>query len=178
MEKNLNYYLALNYPVEIIKIEEDKGGGYQACIPMLGRYAFLGDGETIEEAIADLEETKKYLFKQYLDKGLPIIEPDQVEEKEYSGRFILRIPAELHRYLSLEARRNATTLNQYCLYLLTRKAYLKNIGEELTELKKDMKKIYSGLYESKYSFESDLSISSENRFNNVAYMSKKKCMVA
>ena len=178
MEKNLNYYLALNYPVEIIKIEEDKGGGYQACIPMLGRYAFLGDGETVAEALADLEDTKKYLFQEYLEKGLPILEPDQVDEKEYSGRFILRIPAELHRYLSLEAKRNATTLNQYCLYMLTRKSYLKNIGEELTELRKDMKKIYSGLFEVKYSFEPDLSISSENKVNNVAYMDKKGCMVA
>ena len=120
MEKNLEYYLTLNYPIEIIKIKEEEGGGFQASIPLLGKYAFLGDGETIEEAIVNLAETQKYLFQKYLEQSIPIPEPGEEEEKEYSGKFVLRIPAELHRYLSFEAQKNKTTLNQYCLYLLTK----------------------------------------------------------
>jgi len=127
MEKNVEYYMNLNYPIEIIKIKEEEGGGFQASIPLLGKYAFLGDGETIAEAVANLTETKKYLFQKYLEQDIPIPEPQEDEEKEYSGKFILRIPAELHRYLSLEARKNKTTLNQYCLYLLTKTSLVNSI---------------------------------------------------
>lgn len=133
MEKNLEYYMNINYPIEILKIIEEEGGGFQASIPLLGKYAFLGDGETIEEAITNLEETKKYLFQKYLEQGIPIPEPvEEDEEKEYSGKFVLRIPSELHRYLSFEARKNKTTLNQYCLYLLTKKSLLKGKKHQFT----------------------------------------------
>lgn len=33
MKKDFNYYMSLNYPVEISVIPEDEGGGYFACIP-------------------------------------------------------------------------------------------------------------------------------------------------
>lgn len=35
MKKDFNYYMSLNYPVEISVIPEDEGGGYLACIPLL-----------------------------------------------------------------------------------------------------------------------------------------------
>ncbi len=127
MKKNLAYYMNLNYPIEIIKIKEEEGGGFQASIPLLGKYAFLGDGETIEEAIMNLTEIKKYLFEKYLEQNIPIPEPGEDEEKGYSGKFVLRIPSELHRYLSLEAKKNKTTLNQYCLYLLTKTSLLNSL---------------------------------------------------
>ncbi|GAK54128.1 toxin-antitoxin system, antitoxin component, HicB family [Candidatus Moduliflexus flocculans] len=72
MEKNLDFYLNISYPIEIEKIAPDEGGGILASIPMLGKHAFLGDGETIEEALANLEEIKTYLFQKYLNQGIPI----------------------------------------------------------------------------------------------------------
>ena len=72
MEKTLDFYLNIPYPVEIVKIDPNEGGGISASIPMLGKYAFLGDGETVEEALANLEEIKTYLFQKYLRQGVPI----------------------------------------------------------------------------------------------------------
>ena len=72
MEKNLDFYLNIPYPVEIVKIDPNEGGGILARIPMLGQHAFLGDGETIEEALANLENIKTYLFRKYLRQGVPI----------------------------------------------------------------------------------------------------------
>jgi len=40
--------------VEVTKIPDDEGGGYSACIPLLGRNAFISDGETIDEALENL----------------------------------------------------------------------------------------------------------------------------
>ena len=47
MKKDLKYYLSLNYPVEMIQIPADEGGGFSVCIPQLGRSAFIADGETL-----------------------------------------------------------------------------------------------------------------------------------
>ena len=55
----------LNYPVEIQKIEENEGGGYTASINMLGKYAFRGDGETIEEALEDLKEATELYLEEF-----------------------------------------------------------------------------------------------------------------
>ena len=40
--------------------------------------------------------------------------------KEYSGRFVLRIPRFLHSELSKAAQRERVSLNQYCVYILSR----------------------------------------------------------
>jgi len=153
MKKNLKYYMNLNYPIEIRKIKEEEGGGYSATIPLLGKYAFVGDGDTIEEAIESLNEIKEYLFEKYLKEGLPIPEPEEDEEKSYSGKFLLRVPKELHRFLAIEAKRNNTTLNQYCTYILTRKSFLKGIQDDLEEVKKDIKDVFTWIRKIEYKME-------------------------
>jgi len=75
MKKDLTYYLNLRYKIELIPISEEDGGGWRAEIPELGRYAFAGDGDTIEEALKDLELTKREYFKEFLEKGIEIPEP-------------------------------------------------------------------------------------------------------
>jgi len=134
--KNLEYYMALPYRIEIHPIPEDQGGGYEACIPELGRYAVVGDGETIEEALANLETVKKDRLSAYLEEGLVIPEPDP-EEAAYSGRFLVRIPKYLHRELALNARKNGVSLNQFitallsgCLNLPLRHSGPKNLRSE------------------------------------------------
>jgi len=43
---------------------------YIACIPQLGRFAFIGDGETEQEAIDALKEVKKNMFEIYIEKDI------------------------------------------------------------------------------------------------------------
>ena len=124
MKKDLEYYLSLDYPVEIRRIPEDEGGGFMASIPFLGSYAFVGDGETPEEAYENLQVAKREIFKDYLRDGLEIPEPPEDDEPgDYSGRFLARIPAELHRDLAEAAKANGSSLNQYVVYALTRFRY-------------------------------------------------------
>ncbi len=115
--KNLRYYLDLPFPIEITQIPEDKGGGFMACIPQLGRMVLVGDGNTVMEAIQDLERAKASLFREYLEKGIQIPEPE--DEDEYSGRFVMRMPKYLHRELSFGAKRNKVSLNSYIISLLS-----------------------------------------------------------
>ncbi|MCL5105534.1 MAG: type II toxin-antitoxin system HicB family antitoxin [Armatimonadetes bacterium] len=123
MKKDLEYYMSLDYPVEIRRIPESDGGGYIATIPSLGSYAFVGDGETPEEAYANLQETKRALFDEYLAQGLEIPEPPEDDVSAYSGRFVARLPRELHRDLADAAEANGISLNQYIVYALTRFRY-------------------------------------------------------
>lgn len=150
---SLQYYLSLDYPVEIRRIPDDLGGGYNACIRELGKYAFSGDGETIAEAIADLEEVKEILFEEYLEKGILIPEPVSEEEKSYSGRFVLRLPVSLHRELAEKAEQNDTTLNQYCIHLLSQQAAVSGIQDKLEQLCQNVSSLVWSVQELQYSYE-------------------------
>lgn len=117
MNKDLSYYMSLPYAIEIRRIPEDEGGGYMAGLPEIGRYALCADGDTVEEAVCELERLKEERFREYLEQGVAIPEPEA--EDEYSGRFVLRVPKYLHRELVLQARRNGSSLNQYAVSLLS-----------------------------------------------------------
>ena len=52
------------------------------------------------------------------EEGIEINEPDSIED--YSGQFKLRIPKTLHRKLAQHARKEGISMNQYCVYLLSR----------------------------------------------------------
>lgn len=120
MKKSLEYYLSLDYPVEIRRIDDSLGGGYVASIPSLGSQAFVGDGETPQEAYENLQAAKKEIFEDYLKEGIPIPEPIHESEYEgYSGKLVVRMPRELHARLAHAAKRNDTSLNQFIVYALS-----------------------------------------------------------
>jgi len=119
MKKTLDYYLTLDYPVETRRIDTSLGGGYVASIPTLGSQAFVGDGETPQEAYENLQAAKKEIFAEYLQEGVAIPEPvDQLEYEDYSGKLVLRMPRQLHARLAAAAKRNDTSLNQFIVYAL------------------------------------------------------------
>jgi len=69
MKKGKEYYISLNYPVQLEKVEE----GYSAFIPILrGCKAF---GETSEIALRELEAVKEGFIDVFLQMGKPIPEP-------------------------------------------------------------------------------------------------------
>jgi predicted RNase H-like HicB family nuclease len=57
------------YTVTIEPIPADQGGGYAAYINELGKFAFIGDGETPEEAIDDLQDLCYELEQMYDQEG-------------------------------------------------------------------------------------------------------------
>ena len=136
MQKTLEYYLSLDYPVEIRRIEDSLGGGYVASIPSLGSYAFVGDGETPQEAYQDLQVAKKEIFEDWLEEGLPIPEPvDESEYEDYSGKLMLRMPRELHARLAAAAKRNHTSLNQYIVHCLGSLEVKLDVVQEIREIR-------------------------------------------
>lgn len=68
------------YKIIIKEIPDEDGGGFEASIPELGEDAFVGSGETKEEAVKNLNALKNKLFKDYREKGIKIPPPNQEAE--------------------------------------------------------------------------------------------------
>jgi len=119
--KNIEYYMGLNYDVGLHVYSEEEGGGYRAYIPFLGSGAFVGEGDTAEDAIEDLRECKEEIFGLWINEGTTIPEPPTGKEKEYSGRFMTRIPKTLHRQLAKEAEEQGVSMNLYVNNILSSK---------------------------------------------------------
>ena len=114
MIKTLNEYMALPYKMEIVEDKEE--GGFVVAFPDLP--GCITCGETVESAVANAREAKKAWLEAALEEGIAIHEPDSIDD--YSGQFKLRIPKSLHRLLAEHSKREGISMNQYCLYLLSR----------------------------------------------------------
>ncbi|MBO4219245.1 MAG: type II toxin-antitoxin system HicB family antitoxin [Erysipelotrichaceae bacterium] len=114
--KTVQQYMEMPYRMEIIPDADE--GGYVVSYPDLP--GCLSTGETIEEAIRNGEDAKLAWLSAAAEQGLPINEPQQLQS--YSGQFKLRIPKSLHRQLAEQASREGISMNQYCVYLLSRNA--------------------------------------------------------
>lgn len=125
-EKNLNYYISLHYPIEVLPFDSEDGLMYEACIPQLGRYAFTGIGETADQAIESLNKIKGELFSQMIEEGKDIPEPEDPEE-DFSGKLLLRMDKSLHKELALVARNKNISLNKQINEILNNWEHLDSI---------------------------------------------------
>lgn len=112
--KTLDDYMKLNYRMEII--EDMDEGGFVVSYPELP--GCITCGETVESAVANALDARKAWLEAAIAGGIEIHEPDSLEE--YSGQFKLRIPRSLHRLLAEHSKREGISMNQYCVYLLSR----------------------------------------------------------
>ena len=114
--RTLEEYMKLPYPMELTP--DPYEGGYVVSFPDLP--GCLSTAKTVEEAVRNAEEAKREWFRAAIEDGYRIREPR--EREAYSGQFKLRIPKSLHRILVEQAREEGMSMNQYCVYLLSRYA--------------------------------------------------------
>ncbi len=112
--RTVDDYMKLPYKMEIIPDTDE--GGFVVSYPDLPGCLTIGD--TIEEVIKNAEEAKKAWLEAAVEDGIIINEPDDLEK--YSGQFKLRIPKSLHRSLAAHSKIEGISMNQYCLYLLSK----------------------------------------------------------
>ncbi|MFC0906675.1 toxin-antitoxin system HicB family antitoxin [Clostridium sp. MT-14] len=113
--KNIEYYMNLNYKIEVIKDEE---GGYVLKYPELKGCITCAD--TIDEGINLLNDAKRSWLESALEDGMLIPEP--LKEENFSGQFKLRMPKSLHKELMEKSKEEGISMNQYCVYLLSKGA--------------------------------------------------------
>jgi predicted RNase H-like HicB family nuclease len=120
--KTLNDYMAMSYRMEIVEDKDE--GGFVISYPDLP--GCITCGETIEAAVANALDAKKAWIEAAIKDGIKICEPDNLEA--YSGQFKLRIPRSLHRSLAEHSKREGISMNQYCMYLLSKNDAVDNLA--------------------------------------------------
>ena len=112
--KTVDYYMNLPYKMEVVADVDE--GGYVVSFPDLP--GCLTCGNTVEEAVQYAEDANRSWLEEAVEDGLEIKEP--TEQLSYSGQFKLRLPKSLHKSLAEHAREEGISLNQYCIYLLSK----------------------------------------------------------
>lgn len=111
------------YEIKIFYSKEDKG--WIAIIPeLLGCSAF---GESPEKAIKELKIAEQLWLDTARKEKRHI--PKPLLEKQKTGKFLLRIPKELHQKLAYAAKEQGVSLNQFMLYIMSHYTHL---GSEVT----------------------------------------------
>ena len=112
--RTVDYYMNLPYKMEVVADVDE--GGYVVSFPDLP--GCLTCGNTVEVAVKYAEDAKRSWLEAAIEDGIEIKEP--TEQLSYSGQFKLRLPKSLHKSLAEHAREEGISMNQYCIYLLSK----------------------------------------------------------
>ena len=111
--KDLAYYLALPYTIELIR--EEDATWFARVVELPG---CLSAGDSAEDAAAMIQDAMAGWIELALEDGRNVPEPKPREE--FSGKFVVRVPRSLHRDLVEAATKEQVSLNQYIATELAR----------------------------------------------------------
>jgi predicted RNase H-like HicB family nuclease len=126
--KSLEYYLGLDYPMELTH-ESDDGGSYWAA-EIIDLPGCVSHGDTADEAVENLNQAKQLWIEDHLANGYMVPEP--VEARGFSGRVLLRLPKSVHYRLSRDAAREGVSLNSHLVRLLVEASVTRAALDTLT----------------------------------------------
>lgn len=99
------------YPFSVIQTEVEhhvfwiaKSNSLKGCV---------GQGETMDEAMKELEANEQEWIETAREVGIPIPEIPIEKLQEYSGKLTLRVSPAVHRKAALLAKKEGISLNQY-----------------------------------------------------------------
>ena len=85
------------------------------------RMSYARQKEILE--MPNLIEVQKDSYNWFLKKGLHEVFEDISPIEDYSGQFKLRLPKSLHKRLAEKSGEEGVSMNQYCVYLLSKGAF-------------------------------------------------------
>ena len=110
-----NEYLKLPYHIVIQYITDESGSYYFATVREFD--GCMSHGDTYTEAFENIQKAMELWIEAKLEGGFQV--PLPMDDNQYSGKFVLRIPKTLHARLAMEAEKEGISLNQYALYRLS-----------------------------------------------------------
>ncbi len=115
--------LKKEFQIKLYPIKDDDGSEtvWAAEIPELP--GCVGAGDTPQEAVLAVDDARKSWIEVALLEAKNIPEPAAADTLNYSGKFTLRLPKTLHKDLAERAEQEAVSLNQYLLYLISKRHY-------------------------------------------------------
>lgn len=116
-----------NYQVDCFWSEEDEG--FIAIVPDLHGCSAFGD--TRIEAMEEVSEAIDCWLEAAESAGNPIPPVSARNDfDQFSGKVLLRMPRELHADMHFCAKKQNTSLNQFIVFMLTKKHYAASTLEE------------------------------------------------
>jgi len=103
------------YAATVLPLSSAEGGGYLASAVELPGCA--ATGETEAEALEELRDAIRSWIRTAHEFGDDV--PPPASKHPYSGKFVVRVPASLHRSLALRASVEGVSLNQLVSTLLS-----------------------------------------------------------
>ena len=104
----------IDYPFTVRHLSEDEGGGYLA--ETLDLNGCMADGESIEEAVHNLEDAINSWVKTAQELGRPV--PPPSDDQQFSGKWVVRTPKSIHHRLVEMAKKEGVSLNTLTVSLL------------------------------------------------------------
>jgi antitoxin HicB len=123
----IEHYLSLEYPYTVAPDD----GAFFIRFPDLP--GCMTQVENAAEIGAMAEEIRRLWLKTAFDQGLSIPEPAM--QSEFSGRFVVRVPKQLHKDLVTAARQQVMSLNAYVIYLLAERNATARVASQLDDLR-------------------------------------------
>ncbi|MCL2277175.1 MAG: type II toxin-antitoxin system HicB family antitoxin [Treponema sp.] len=112
---NIKNYLERPYHIVAQHITDESGSYYFATVREFD--GCMSHGDTYAEAFENIQMAMAGWIEAKIEGGFPIPEP--IDDNQYSGKFVLRLPKSLHARLVHEAEQEGVSLNQYALYRLS-----------------------------------------------------------
>ena len=112
---NVNKIIERPYHIIIQNITDESGSYYFATVREFD--GCMSHGDTYAEAFENIQEAMMGWVETKLENGFSVPEP--IDDNQYSGKFVLRLPKSLHARLAMEAEQEGVSLNQYALYRLS-----------------------------------------------------------
>lgn len=110
--RTLEEYLELPYAIVVVHdSDEDGKSGWVAEVEELP--GCISQGRTPEEAVESVRGAMRDWIAVALEDGVTIPEPRT--SADFSGRFVVRVPASLHADLVRSADREGVSLNQFVM---------------------------------------------------------------
>jgi predicted RNase H-like HicB family nuclease len=96
------------FPYRVVVRWSEPDTAYVAEVPAFPGAG--GDGETMEEAAREAQESVRLMLEVKQQHGDPIPAPD-IDQPEFSGQVRLRMPRSMHRRLTAVASKEGVSLN-------------------------------------------------------------------
>src|SRR5579863_29368 len=116
MNMSQNLSKQAKYPKQVFWSDEDEG--YIAIAPDLAGSSAFGESES--EALEELDHAIAGWIAAAKAVGNPV-PPPSTPSKQHSGKLLVRMPRTLHRDLAEEAAREGVSLNQYVIFVLSKR---------------------------------------------------------
>lgn len=107
---NVKDYLELSYHIVIQLLNDESGSYYFATVREFD--GCMSHGNSYEEAFKNIYEAMEGWIETKIENGFSV--PAPIEDNQYSGKFVLRIPKSLHSKLTMEAGNERRIVESIC----------------------------------------------------------------